>query len=79
MSCGFFPALDKAGWREAPGWFEAVIPQPGSDSYRQVIRDCRFAGHPVTNVRSPRQGSAANPAGFMKSAGLCKKMAGGLI
>ena len=26
MSCGFFPALDKAGWREAPGWFEAVIP-----------------------------------------------------
>ena len=29
-----FPALDKAGWREAPGWFEAVIPQPGSDSYR---------------------------------------------
>ncbi len=33
MSCGFFPALDKAGWREAPGWFEAVIPQPGSDSY----------------------------------------------
>ena len=30
---GFIPALDKAGWREAPGWFEAVIPQPGSDSY----------------------------------------------
>ena len=29
----FFPALDKAGWREAPGRFEAVIPQPGSDSY----------------------------------------------
>ena len=26
MICGFFPALDKAGWREAPGWFEAVIP-----------------------------------------------------
>ena len=36
MSCGFFPALDKAGWREAPGWFEAVIPPPGSDSYRSV-------------------------------------------
>ena len=35
MSCGFFPALDKAGWREAPGWFEAVIPQPGSDSYKR--------------------------------------------
>jgi len=33
MSCGFFPALDKAGWREAPGWFEAVIPQHGSNSY----------------------------------------------
>ena len=30
MSCGFFPALDKAGWREAPGWFDAVIPPPGS-------------------------------------------------
>ncbi len=44
MSCGFFPALDKAGWREAPGWFEAVIPQPGSDFYRrsqrQTIRRC---------------------------------------
>ena len=34
MSCGFFPALDKAGWREAPGWFEAVIPRPGLDFYR---------------------------------------------
>ena len=36
MSCRFFPALDKAGWREAPGWFEAVIPQLVSDSYKRA-------------------------------------------
>jgi hypothetical protein len=28
-----FPSLDKEGWREAPGWFDAVIPQLRSDSY----------------------------------------------
>jgi hypothetical protein len=22
-----FPSLEKEGWREAPGWFEAAIPQ----------------------------------------------------
>ena len=27
MSGGFFPALDKAGWREAPGWFEMSATQ----------------------------------------------------
>ena len=48
MSCGFFPALDKAGWREAPGWFEAVIPQPGSDSYTAVGE-----GPTVKNQRTP--------------------------
>jgi len=30
---GFIPSLDKEGWREAPGWFEAAIPQLRSDSY----------------------------------------------
>ena len=45
MSCGFFPALDKAGWCEAPGWFEAVIPQPGSDSY-SVHRKAAFTVAP---------------------------------
>jgi hypothetical protein len=29
----FIPSLDKEGWREAPGWFEATIPQLRSDSY----------------------------------------------
>ncbi|MDQ5908567.1 MAG: hypothetical protein QG599_658 [Pseudomonadota bacterium] len=24
---GVIPSLDKEGWREAPGWFEAAIPQ----------------------------------------------------
>jgi hypothetical protein len=28
-----FPSLDKEGWREAPGWFEAAIPQLTSDAY----------------------------------------------
>jgi hypothetical protein len=31
---GFIPSLDKEGWREAPGWFEAAIPQLRSDSYK---------------------------------------------
>jgi hypothetical protein len=30
---GFIPSLAKEGWREAPGWFEAAIPQLRSDSY----------------------------------------------
>ena len=30
---GFIPSLDKEGWREAPGWFEAAIPQLRPDSY----------------------------------------------
>ena len=29
----FFPSLSKEGWREAPGWFEAAIPQLRSDPY----------------------------------------------
>ena len=33
---GFIPSLDKEGWREAPGWFEAAIPQLRSDSYSRV-------------------------------------------
>ena len=30
---GFIPSLDKEGWREAPGWFEAAILQLRSDFY----------------------------------------------
>jgi hypothetical protein len=30
---GVIPSLDKEGWREAPGWFDARIPQLRSDSY----------------------------------------------
>ena len=51
MSCGLFPALDKAGWREAPGWFEAVIPQPGSDSYiesHRKIYGIKFSSIPAS-------------------------------
>ncbi len=33
---GFIPSLDKEGWREAPGWFEAAIPQLRSDSYISI-------------------------------------------
>ena len=32
INVGNGQALDKAGWRGAPGWFDAVIPQPRSDS-----------------------------------------------
>ncbi len=32
---GFIPSLDKEGWREAPGWFEAAISQLRSDSYNR--------------------------------------------
>ena len=31
----FFPALDKEGWREAPGWFDAVIPPLIQETYMQ--------------------------------------------
>jgi len=34
---GFIPSLDKEGWREAPGWFKAAIPQLTSDSYITTI------------------------------------------
>ena len=30
----FIPSLDKEGWREAPGWFEAAIQQLKPDSGR---------------------------------------------
>ena len=30
---GLIPSLAKEGWREAPGWFEAAIPQLRVDSY----------------------------------------------
>jgi hypothetical protein len=30
---GFIPSLAKDGWREAPGWFDAGIPQLRLDSY----------------------------------------------
>ena len=42
---GFIPSLDKEGWREAPGWFEAAIPQLRSDSYiAGKFRGEKFAG-----------------------------------
>ena len=64
MSCGFFPALDKAGWREAPGWFEAVIPQLKSDSYR-----CHIALlHRLWNFPSLDQEVWRNAPGWFEAA-----------
>ena len=33
---GVIPSLDKEGWRDAPGWFDAGIPQLRSDSYSSL-------------------------------------------
>jgi len=30
---GVIPSLDKEGWREAPGWFDAGIPQLVQETY----------------------------------------------
>jgi hypothetical protein len=46
---GFIPSLDKEGWREAPGWFEAAIPQLRSDSYSGEPRSRRH-GAPQTSA-----------------------------
>jgi hypothetical protein len=36
---GFIPSLDKEGWREAPGWFEAAIPQLKADSSMYSLKE----------------------------------------
>ncbi len=41
---GFVPSLAKEGWREAPGWFEAVIPQLRSDSYIDLVGAAGIGG-----------------------------------
>ncbi len=48
---GFIPSLDKEGWREAPGWFEAAIPQLKADSYMPP------ADNHWQSVRSRQRGS----------------------
>jgi hypothetical protein len=36
---GFLPSLDKEGWREAPGWFDAAVPplRPEIDSQNRLF------------------------------------------
>ena len=54
------PALDKAGWREAPGWFDAVIPPPGADSY--ITRFDRSCAQWMSSVKTARVGGSGNGA-----------------
>jgi hypothetical protein len=64
--------LDKEGWREAPGWFEAAIPQLRSDSYRypkpvvEVAR-ARFPGHDKFNNSNRIQGAFTRLAGCFET------------
>ena len=56
MSCGFFPALDKARW------FEAVIPQPGSDSYTILLLGNHRAEVMTRNCKTITPGALAAEA-----------------